>query len=143
MAGKVTVACKHPAGLVLKVYKKFEDQEVVIGGGSRAVVRHEAMGEAVHLKGYYPPQDGKKLPLAATSGEYALTYDVDEDFMLLWLEQNADNPLVKNRIVLVNSNTNSVKAAVRENDATKSGFEPLNPDDLPKTARSVTGFKAA
>jgi len=128
MPGTVTVACCMPNGLRLHIDDFREFPEQVLGGGTRMVRRgYRRNVPDVVLKGNAVPF-GTTPEHRIIAQRYGLTPNVDADWWAEWLKQNADNDLVKNRIVFAHGKQEVVIDMVKEHKETKSGLEPLNPE---------------
>lgn len=126
-SGTVTVACKMPNGVQLRVFRMVEQAELVMGGGTRMTQRAEPIGNPVILK-------GNAIPFGVTPehkiiGGYALTEDVDAQFFRKWLEQNADSALVQNKLVFAWEKVSTVEGQAREQALLRSGLEPEDPEN--------------
>lgn len=135
MPSTVTVACKMPHGLVLRVFDMVEVQEPLPGGGTKPVPKAQPRPQTVTLKGYlekYNPE----LPPAARGSSFALTHGVDKEFFETWLKQNQDLDLVRNNLVFAMKRVD--KAKLREFEKQRSGLEPVDRARLPK---GITPFK--
>ena len=141
MPGTVTVACKFPNGLQLRLGKFHDVDEQVMGGGVRVAKKWiENPGERVHINGPRRGVGGDD-PSSPNFDGYALTHGVDADFMEAWLEANKDLDLVRNGFIKVNSKPNELKAMTREYRDMRSGLEPLDPSGdarVPKSKTPVT-----
>lgn len=138
MSDTVTVACKLPHGLVLRLYTMIEVSEPTAGGSFRKAKRAQVIGEQVVVKGYITRFDRRKDPAPAAQGSsYALTHGVNADFFNKWLEQNADLDAVKNNLIWAHS-VDMVEGFVKEHEKQKSGLEPIDPENLP---RGIQAFK--
>ncbi len=133
MSGSVSVACKLPNGLALRVFQMIPHSELVMGGGTRETEIAVQVGDTVTLKGYAAPFG--MAPNAPVAGGYAITSGVDADFWAAWLEQNATHPAVKNGLVFASERVDSVQKQAKEQAEIKCGLEPLDPD---KPMRGVT-----
>jgi hypothetical protein len=102
MPDTVCVGCKLPMGLHLDL------------PGKRVTLR----GTAV-LHGEPP---------AIVSGGYALTNDVDKDFMDEWLLRYAKLDIVEKQIVYVMPKPVEARAKSKELIDVKTGLEPIPPD---------------
>ena len=131
----VTVACKLPHGLFLRLFKMVEYSEPVMGGGSKIVPRAEQIGGAVTIHGYAAPFG--KPPVAQVVGGYALTPNVDADFFAEWLKQNADHDVVKNNLIFANEKPESVHGKAKGRESIRNGLEPIDPNKLPKGIESA------
>jgi hypothetical protein len=133
MPGTLTVACKIPTGLTLQLFRMEEHVEPLFGGGQKKVMRAVRTHEPpVTIKG--PARyAGKDLPHDIKGG-CGLTYGVDADFFNRWLEQNKDEPYVKNGMIFAQASGKPTEIDAQINDHIKlrSGLEPLNPSDLPR-----------
>lgn len=137
---KVTVACKLPHGLVLRVFEFEETQEPVMGGGTRTAKRAVQRGPRVVINGNATdrgPNPRLKQVVDGTGANpgYALTHNVDKDFFDAWLKQNADSDVVVNKLIFAASQPDRVADKAREMVAIKSGLEPVDPANLPKGGR--------
>lgn len=127
----VTVACKLPHGLRLRLHDMVDVSEAMAGGGSRKVQRAQVRGESVLIKGYLEKYD-PKLPPAARGSSFALTHGVDKDFWDAWVKQNSTLDAVKNGLIFASDKADTVEAMVREGRDLRSGLEPVDPSNLPK-----------
>lgn len=125
----VTVALKHPRGLILRLHKMVEVDEPVMGGGTRTVQRAMPVGEQIRINGYSQPN--AKVPPAATAGAFALTHGVPKDFWEAWKEQNADHPYLLGGLLFASDKGAYAARKADEREELKSGLEPLNPEKLP------------
>lgn len=117
----VSVGCKLPSGIVLRVDEMVETPEPVFGGGTRMVKIAQQKG-SVKLHGTAVPFGQQRR--CRMVGGYAMTDGVDADFIREWLEANKDGELVKNQIIIVHDKDTA--GAARELRAVKSGLEPLD-----------------
>lgn len=136
MPGTVTVACKLPHGLILRLFEMVDHDEAQPGGGYKTIKRARPRGEEIRIKGYQEPN--RNVPPPAMDGSYALTHGVDKDFFDEWMKQNADHPAVKNKLIFASEKTENVRAQVRENEGRRSGFEPIDPDKLPRGLKTYS-----
>ena len=128
----VTVACKLPHGLTLRVFDMVETQEPVMGGGFRAVKVARERTQRVTLKGWSHPQNA--APNAPIVGGYAITPDVDKEFWDAWKLQNAESDVVKNGLIFAHEKSASSEAEAREKKGIRSGLERIDPS---KPARGI------
>src|SRR5262245_49212701 len=102
----VTVACKLPHGLVLKLYEMVPHDEPVLGGGTRtSQIAQVTNHPPVVLKGYLAA--GRPRILGGKTG-YALTHGVNREFFEEWLRQNADLPAVKQRLIFASDRSDTL-----------------------------------
>lgn len=133
MSDTVTVACKLPHGLILRLHEMVDMNEPTAGGSFRKVKRAQVIGEPVMLKGYSRRFDRRLEPAPVAHGSsYALTYNVDADFFKKWLDQNKDLDAVKNNLIWAHGEADMVEGFVKEHETQKSGFEPIDPNNLPR-----------
>lgn len=124
MAGTtVTVACKIPNGLALRIMEAYVDNELVMGGGTREVTKHREVGDPVRIKGNSAPNG----TMIVTHGGYALTTGISADFWELWFEQNKDSALVKNNLIYALPREDSAASKGREMEEVTSGQERIDP----------------
>lgn len=137
MSATVTVACKLPHGLVLRVFDKASVHEPMPGGGTKPVARFQPRPQTVAIKGYlnkYKPG----LPPAAVGSSYALTHGVDKEFFDEWMKQNAEHDAVLNGLIFADEKNDTVNGLVKDNADTRSGFEPVDPTKLPRRIESYS-----
>lgn len=139
MASTVTVACKVPNGLILRVFDMVEGTEPILGGGSRPTKVARQRPETATIKGFSVPRgpdfDYEKAPQLA--GGFALTPGVDADLFELWLEQNKESQLVREGLIFAHEKTGSAVAEAKEKADLLCGLEPLNPDKDPRAPRGI------
>lgn len=119
----VTVACKLPNGLILRV-GKFVDRKVpVMGGGVETVSEWRQTSSMVEIKG-----NAREIgadPKAPIIGGYALTHGVDAEFWAQWLKDNAEHAAVQNKLIFAHEKTDSASGISREYEKKRSGMEPI------------------
>lgn len=135
----VTVACKLPSGLLLRVFDFEEIMEPVLGGGTRTSKRAVLRGEPIRINGNAVPfgeiPDGEDWTIAKKKGDlftngYGITRGVPKDFWELWLRQNAESPMVKNNLVFAVSSVERARDQAKDQSSSVwSGFEPLIPNE--------------
>lgn len=135
MTETVTVACKMPHGLILRVFDWQEVQDPLPGGGTKAVKQAIPRTHTVMINGYLDKYD-PELPPAARSSAFRLTPGVDKEFFEKWLEQNKDHDAVKNSLIFTTKGKDRGKP--REHEKQRCGLEPINRDRLP---RGIKPFK--
>ena len=103
MAGEtVTVACKLPHGLKLRVFTETMRPESVMGGGTREVkVWDEIPDVSFTVFGNSHPQN--KAPKCLIVGDYALTPNCPKELWDLWLQQNKDSDVVRNGLIFAHA----------------------------------------
>jgi len=134
---KVTVACKLPHGLVLRLFKMEEHKEPIVGVVNQA----KQYGPTYTVKGWYDTARrafGSEMPIPSQLGGYALTHNIPRDFWEKWLEQNKDSDLVKNKLIFASSRADEIEGLRADNKGQKSGLEPIDPKSPPRDVRRVT-----
>lgn len=139
--GKITVGCKLPNGLILRLFRMSDRVENVAGGGTRTFKIAEQVADHVVIK-------GNKLPFGEAPeyqiiGNYALTIGVDADFFAEWMKQNADHEAVKQGLIFAATNQSDAIDIAKDNRERKSGLEPIVPAEhgvkgKPGPVRGVT-----
>lgn len=134
MPGTVMVACALPHGFRMQL-----QEEVMIPSPTREdPTRKEKIsrfvGEAITINGSARNRDQRRLEagdVVSMSGGYALTPGVDKDTWDKWRVQMKDwEPLVKGQ-VFAHEREDSAKGEARSGKHGPSGFEPLNPANMP------------
>ena len=140
----VTVACKIPNGLYLRVFEFVDHDEPVLGGGIRTVKTAVPKGEKVLING--PAVPFGVHPKHRIEEGYALTYNVDKELWDLWFEQNKDTDIVKNKLIWASEKPDNMRGFARENAARLSGMEPVTPGNdyrVPKSPRFLSKIEKA
>lgn len=137
MGGKVTVACKMPNGLMLRVFNEVEVSVPLFGGGTKTVKEYQEVEGAprVQIKGTAVAFG--QTPRAAMAGGYALTPNVDAEFWEQWLAQNRTSDMVRNNLIFATKQPAQARDKAKEQAGIKSGLEPLNPAMKQKGERMV------
>jgi hypothetical protein len=130
----VTVACRLPNGLDLRLFRMEEWDEPVMGGGFRKTKRAVQYGEVVTLKGTAVPFGS--APTASPHG-YALTHGVPADVWEQWLEQNKQSPIVLNHQVFAQPTPARANDMAKEHKSARSGLEPITPDTDKRIPRGI------
>lgn len=130
MPGTVTVACKLPHGLKLRLFNMIDTQEPILGGGYRTVKVAREQAKSITIKGWSHAQN--MAPDAPIVGGYALTMNVDKDFWDAWLEQNQELDAVRNKLIFAHEKPVNAEAESKEKRDVRSGLERLDPKKLPK-----------
>lgn len=133
MPGTVTVGCKLPNGLILRLFVMHEEDQAIQGGGWRKVKEARNVGEKVFINGNSAPH-GKDLldqfgEHITSYSQFATTPNVDADFWDQWFEQNKQSDLVRNGLIFAHAKAADVKAEAREKEPLKSGLERLDGAD--------------
>ncbi len=128
-------------GLILQIDEMVDTDEAVFGGGTRTVKKAVKVGEPIVLRGNaldLADLRGGKLPAFPHVGGYALTTGVPREFWEKWLEQHANDPAVKNKLVFAHADLNEASDAARAHEAVESGYEGIDPANPSKK----TGIRA-
>lgn len=130
---KVTVLCKHPSGVIMRLFRMVEHTNIV--NGKTYSEAEQTDDTPVRLNGTATPF-GMPTGIMIVGG-YALTSGVDAGFFHEWMKQNKDHPMVKNNLIKAMPNDNDARALAQEFSATRSGLESLIPDTDPRIPRRV------
>jgi hypothetical protein len=125
----VTVACKLPHGLILRVFDMVESSEPMFGGGWRTITKAAERPERVTLNGF--ARHLEKVPDHEIVGGYGITHDVPKDFWDHWYAQNKDSDFIKNNLIFANDRSLHATAEAKEKLRVRSGFEAIDPENLP------------
>lgn len=128
----VTVACKIPMGLLLKLFEPKEFYEPVMGGGTRKITQYveKYNSPTFKLNGCSYPQNA--APAQQILNGYGLTHGIPKDFWEEWLAQNKDADFVKNGMIFAHVEMASVNSETNEKVKEKSGLERLDPKEIHK-----------
>lgn len=131
----VTVACKLPAGLIIRGMRPDVRMVPVLGGGHREEKYWKEDGRRVQILGNAKPQNGEYK--TRVEGGYALTHGVPKDLWEQWLEANRDQPMVQNGLIMACGSIEDAAAYGRDNRKIRSGLERLNPAGDPRNPRPL------
>jgi len=133
MAGTVTVACKLPHGLILRLFDMVEVVQPAYGGGVRTVQEARPREGRVTIGGYAAPFG--KMPAFRVEGGYALTHGVDAEFFAEWMKQNERSDIVRNRLIFAFGKEHDATVEARKMESVRNGLEALDPDKPPQEFR--------
>jgi hypothetical protein len=136
----VTVALKHPHGLILRLFEMVPDVELVMGGGTREIKKARPVPGQVRINGY--AERNTKIAMPATSGRFALTHNVPKSFWDRWLAQNKGHDFVEKGLIFAGSPGN-VSAQIKDHEKVRSGFEPIDPEKPPVAGVTTYDKEAA
>ncbi|NTI80447.1 hypothetical protein [Rhizobium rhizogenes] len=142
MTATVSVACKLPHGLELRVFDTIDSVESNAMGEIRAVKKAQPRGQAVTIRGYLEKQRPDQ-PMAARGSSYAITHGVDKEFFDAWLSQNKDHDAVRNKLIFASEKQDTVRGMTNEFKSTRSGLEPVDPNNLPRGIQTANKQEAA
>jgi len=131
----VTVGCKLPNGLVLRVFNVVERQEPVMGGGTRTVKVCEPREETYTVHGWSHAQNA--APHCTIIGGYALTEGIPKAYWDLWLSQNQKSAMVVNGLIFAQNTVASARDQAKDGKEVRSGLERLDPKKLPKAIKTA------
>ncbi len=134
----VTVACKVPMGLVLRVHGVIETSEQTANGPRPA--KMYPMLKEYTVKG--PGHEAGQRAMAETAGGYALTRGIPREFWDKWMEEFADSPLVLNGQIFAASRPSIAAGRAAEQKELTSGMEPLRVGKdarIPKPTNPASG----
>lgn len=134
-ATTVTVACKLPHGLILRVGQMIDRDEPVMGGGTKKVKQFQPAGAPVKINGYAAPHG--KSPNCATAGGFALTPGVDAEFFAKWMGQNKSHPAVQAGLIFALVQENDAAAEAKDRRSLRNGLEPLAQKGDPRVPRRI------
>jgi hypothetical protein len=130
----VTVACKLPHGVILRVFEWEEFDEPMRDGTIRRgrrgrpiddqqfTIRGTWVGSAGQAYHAHNSAVAELLP-----GGFALTQGVPKELWDLWHEQNRHSALVKNKIIFAHATHTTMQTEAAGFRDVKSGLEPLDP----------------
>jgi hypothetical protein len=129
MPGTMTVACKIPNGLMLRVFVPETYDVPVMGGGMKTVTRSRPTDWSCKLNG--PARKlGQDVAHQIIHGA-GLTHGVDADLFALWLEQNKTSDYVVKGLVFGQVKPNDTIQQANEHRHEKTGLEAVDPKNLP------------
>lgn len=131
----VTVACKLPGGLILRMFEEFEYQEPSQTGMRDVKGYKPKQDKQWTIRGTYVASAGQAYNQANNAvaellpGGYALTYGVPKEIWDNWYHYNRNTQMVKNKVVWAMPSLPAATERARTEDMrkVKSGLEPLNP----------------
>lgn len=146
----VMVGSKLPQNLEIQLCTTRHARETGQFGSVDSVV-HVKTGEIHLLRGTAypsdkPPKGFPKRPdmIEDDNGGYAMS-KIPAEFMARWMEENKDTDMVRNRVIIVKDDVDSLIDAAKDQIDVSSGLGPMNPDGDPRapkpTSTSVQGVK--
>ncbi len=130
----ISVACKLPHGIRLRLFKFREIDIPVLGGGLKTVREAYPLEGEVVLHGFMKNKSAQ--PHCLVVGNFAITDNVPRDFFIEWMEQNKDHHLVKNGFIFATRRTHDTMKESENRAEMKSGLEQLDPESLPKLSNN-------
>lgn len=135
MSAQVYVACKIPSGLVLRVGQFREVQQPILGGGVRMVQEWYPIDKQFTVFG--PARAAGMDAKAPVISGFAITKDVDVDFMEKWMQDNQEHAAVQNHQIFFHEKYETLTKMCNEFAKVKSGLEPIVPDNDERVPRNV------
>lgn len=125
-AATVVVGCRLPFGLVLQTYVLVAASEAVMGGPARDFQIARKTPHRFVLNGNRV-RVGQERTLEIVNGA-GLTRGIPAEVWDKWLEDNKNEPIVKNKLVFAHSRETEVRAMAKDAKEIRTGLEPFNPD---------------
>lgn len=122
-AKRITVACKYPPGLILRIFR-HEKAQTTGPGGVREEMVPVMVGDPIAING--PAAETGKHSRHETAGGFALTHGVDAEVFGEWMRQNASSDMVRNGLIFSASDRNSARDRAEDHKDTRTNVEPLN-----------------
>lgn len=119
----VTVALKHPSGVILEIFEESEGHEPVMGGGTRKVKVFRTTGKQYPINGNRVPFG--MIPNYPIIGGYALTAGVPREVWEIWSDQHKDSPLIENGLIMAHSSIDGATSEARNRIKLTNGLEPM------------------
>ncbi len=126
----VTVCCKLPGGLRMRLFKNNKLTEPILGGGAREFTMAQETGDEFVVAGWSHPQN--RASAVELSGGYAMTTGVPKVFWDEWLRQNEKSNIVVNGLIFAADKEADARKEAKANLKVRSGLERLDPTKLPK-----------
>lgn len=136
-AATVTVACKIPNGLILRIGSMETTRVPVLGGGMRDEKKWRWNGAEVQIAGPKRRVESGD-PDSPVADGYALTFGVNAEFMARWIAENKDSDIVTKGLILVHEKRDELKAQTFEHRDARTGLEPMAQSDdkrIPKSSK--------
>jgi hypothetical protein len=129
----VTIGCKWPNGIVMRLYDVIEETINVNGSmvkEKRAILREDCPefvlnGFSIDLgqmAGGIPPEH-------AIVGGFGLTFGIPKDFAEEWFKQNSQLAAVKSGLIFMEDSENRARGHAREYAKLQSGVQPIDPSN--------------
>jgi hypothetical protein len=138
----VTVALKHPCGIILRAFRMVPKHEYMMSGAIREYQEAEQLPESVELNGNAINLGSAArgiLPEHLIRGGYALTSNVPKELWEMWREQNADGDLVKRELIFAYGDDRDAAKHAVANGSERSGLEPIDQDNPRANLPSMVG----
>jgi hypothetical protein len=132
----VTIALKHPTGIIIEAFEKKTLQVPDGVGRLRDETVFRATGKQYPVNGNRVPFG--QMPSYKIVGGYALTPGIPKDVWDAWLIQHHDHPLVENELISAFEAMDWAEDFSAEHQDSKSGLEPLARRGDPRAPKSRT-----
>lgn len=130
----VVVACKHPPGIFMRIFKSQEFDVPVLGGGTRKEAKSFAVGSPIKING--PAVPFGQAPRCRIVNGYALTTDIPADVARTYMEQNKESDLVAHGLIDVFPDIATAEKECKGRKI-KSGLEQLDVGTIRREGREV------
>jgi hypothetical protein len=131
----VTVACKLPNGLLLRIFEKQKYMEPTQSGAMKETDVWVAIpGRQYAVRGPWAASAGQAYNrnngavAELLPGGFGLTHGVPKDIWDEWYAQNKNTALVRKGIIFASPGMQAATIEAKQARAVKSGLEPLDPD---------------
>jgi hypothetical protein len=131
MGATVTVASKLPMKIEMQCSAKRTMQKKHMGQVWREDEYYKT-GPSHIIEGTAYPAGSpppNMPPAPRMESGFALTFGVDKSLWDAWLAENADSPMVKNKLIFAFEKLDSVKGMAKDYKNLDSGLGPLQPDN--------------
>jgi hypothetical protein len=129
----VTIGCKVPNGIVLKLYDMVTVETTVNGvviKEKQALLRE---GEQEYTLNGFSIDLGKMAggipPEHQIIGGFGLTTGIPRDFAEEWFKQNAQAMIVRNGLIFMEGTENRARGHAKEFASLQSGLQPVDQND--------------
>lgn len=126
----VTVALKHPNGIVIQAQEQGEAHEPVMGGGTRPIKVWRGVGKQYVING--AASSFGEAPKHLVIGGYAMTPGIPKDVWENWRETHGDSPLLQNGLIFAHESAGHSEGHAKDGAALRSGLEPIIPGTDPR-----------
>jgi len=130
----VSVGCKLPNGLILRLQELVEIDYPIMGGGVKTVKEwrpHPTAPTFTVFGNRAKGAEGEEPPCLVVGG-YAITPNIPKDFWDEWVKQNKDLEPVKQNLIFAHEKADNVRGISRDQKALVTGLEPIRPGKDPR-----------
>jgi hypothetical protein len=128
----VSVYCKHPHGLILRV-GKFVKRTEAAALHAREVEEWQQLGSFTVAGPARRIGEDAKAPVI---GGYAITHGVPKDLWDEWLKANKDTAMVLNKVIFAHEKSSYGDGQATEQKTIRTGLEPLSQGKDPRARGS-------